>query len=146
TLALGQDGLFGFDAWLSGLLEEHAQEAPLLLALVGGITRLGDTGVLLTAIAAVALVLAVQSARHRLHDAWLPFWIMVTLGGLAFNGLLKELYHRPRPQFHSPIVDDTGWSFPSGHAMKALVVYGALAYLLLLAIQRPLLRLAAVLG
>jgi undecaprenyl-diphosphatase len=51
------------------------------------------------------------------------------LGGGFLNYLLKHLFVRARPDmFH--IIKETGYSFPSGHAMVSLCFYGMLAYLI----------------
>ncbi len=45
------------------------------------------------------------------------------------NYLLKIIFMRTRP-LDINIINETGYSFPSGHAMISLAVYGLLAYLL----------------
>jgi membrane-associated phospholipid phosphatase len=56
-------------------------------------------------------------------------WLITVIGGELFNLLLKASFQRPRPE-HSEILSSESWSFPSGHAMLSLVVYGMLVYLL----------------
>src|SRR5262249_41541037 len=46
------------------------------------------------------------------------------------NETVKHFVHRPRPVWDEPIATATGTSFPSGHAMGAMVLYGMLGYLL----------------
>ncbi|AJQ27892.1 phosphatase PAP2 family protein [Pelosinus fermentans] len=56
------------------------------------------------------------------------------LGGGLLNYLLKHLFVRARPDmFH--VIKETGYSFPSGHAMVSLCFYGMLAYLISLKIS-----------
>ena len=44
------------------------------------------------------------------------------------NQLLKRILRRPRPtEFR--IVEETGYSFPSGHSITSMVFYGYLVYL-----------------
>ena len=43
---------------------------------------------------------------------------------------LKELSARPRPDAALALVEETGYAFPSGHAVFAAAFYGALIYLL----------------
>lgn len=52
-------------------------------------------------------------------------------GGMAFNLLLKWLYHRERPSIHR-LVEESGYSFPSGHSMAAFLFFGMMAMLLTL--------------
>lgn len=56
-------------------------------------------------------------------------WLITVVGGELFNLLLKASFQRPRPE-HSEILSSESWSFPSGHAMLSLIVYGMLVYLL----------------
>lgn len=59
-------------------------------------------------------------------------FLFVSVGGAAvLNLILKYLIGRPRPEFPLAYLHDTGFSFPSGHAMISIAFYGALAYLLL---------------
>ena len=47
----------------------------------------------------------------------------------ALNQLLKRILQRPRPtEFR--IVEETGYSFPSGHSMVSMAFYGYLIYLI----------------
>jgi membrane-associated phospholipid phosphatase len=46
------------------------------------------------------------------------------------NSLLKLLFARPRPNVFPPLMAETSYSFPSGHTMSAVAVYGLLALLL----------------
>lgn len=62
----------------------------------------------------------------------LPFaiWLAARLlqnGGAALNSLLKHLFVRTRPDLFR-VVEATGYSFPSGHAMVSLCFYGMLAF------------------
>jgi undecaprenyl-diphosphatase len=43
--------------------------------------------------------------------------------------VLKRVFHRPRPELW-PTVPEDSYSFPSGHALGSVVVYGILAYLI----------------
>ena len=48
---------------------------------------------------------------------------------LILNQLLKRILRRPRPtEFR--IVEETGYSFPSGHSMVSMAFYGYLIYLI----------------
>lgn len=47
---------------------------------------------------------------------------------VVFNILLKSIFVRPRPLFPH-LVEVTGFSFPSGHSMVTMAVYGYLIYL-----------------
>ena len=45
------------------------------------------------------------------------------------NQLLKNILQRPRPN-EFRIIDETGYSFPSGHSMVSMAFYGYLIYLI----------------
>lgn len=56
--------------------------------------------------------------------------LLVALGGAGvLNTILKFWFGRRRPDLPWSVVHEQGFSFPSGHAMTALVSYGMLAYL-----------------
>ncbi len=60
----------------------------------------------------------------------LAIWYIstVALGAGALNQLVKHMFQQPRPNFEHLIVQG-GYTFPSGHAMGSIVLYGALIYL-----------------
>lgn len=51
-------------------------------------------------------------------------------GGAALSFLLKSLFHRSRPDLFR-VVQETGYSFPSGHALVTMCFYGMLAFLIM---------------
>jgi undecaprenyl-diphosphatase len=64
--------------------------------------------------------------RHK-HSAALL--VVATLGGLLLNNLLKIGFDRPRPHLFEWGTRAFSSSFPSGHAMNAVIVYSTVAYL-----------------
>ena len=55
------------------------------------------------------------------------------IGGDTFNRILKDAFHRPRPELfmlETPYARPVSASFPSGHATASMVLYLVLAYLL----------------
>ena len=62
--------------------------------------------------------------RRTGHPQPAAFYAGVTLGGWAFNLLLKQLIGRPRPDV-IPHLGRGGWfTYPSGHSMMSPLVYG----------------------
>ncbi|NJL61270.1 MAG: phosphatase PAP2 family protein [Methylacidiphilales bacterium] len=55
---------------------------------------------------------------------------VAAVGAIGLNYLLKEVFARARPALWSHIVDVGHYSFPSGHAMVSLVIYGFMGYVL----------------
>ncbi|BDI29128.1 phosphatase PAP2 family protein [Capsulimonas corticalis] len=55
--------------------------------------------------------------------------------GIAGAGLIIQLtkveVHRVRPTLFAPLLKETGYSFPSGHSLIAMVVYGLIGYFLM---------------
>ena len=49
-----------------------------------------------------------------------------------FNDLLKHIFVRSRPDSINWLVNESGYSFPSGHSMVSMAYYGYLIYLLYL--------------
>lgn len=65
----------------------------------------------------------------RKHRHELVLFIGVMVGSPILNMLLKGLFERARPEFHR-LVEISGYSFPSGHAMTAFTFYGIFTFLL----------------
>jgi membrane-associated phospholipid phosphatase len=93
--------------------------------------------VLIGIVGIVAFILYRQ--RRWTH---LIVWSIAWGGGELLNQLLKQIFLRPRPVFDEPLLTATNYSFPSGHAMMSIIVYGLLAYFVLLDISHPLKRIA----
>lgn len=67
--------------------------------------------------------------KNYFHSSW--FAITVIIPTVIINPLLKQIIHRPRPEEIYHLVSATSYSFPSGHSLGSVVVYGALAFLLM---------------
>jgi undecaprenyl-diphosphatase len=74
----------------------------------------------------VVAALFLWLTKHK-HSAALL--VITTSVGIVINGMLKDVFHRARPQVFPWGTDAFTSSFPSGHAMSAAVVYGTVAYL-----------------
>ena len=88
------------------------------------VTALGNTATL------AVLILVVSSflwlTHHRLSVALL---FTALAGGATLNLLLKEVFDRPRPDIVEWGTHVASASFPSGHAMSAMIAYASVAYL-----------------
>jgi membrane-associated phospholipid phosphatase len=71
--------------------------------------------------------------RQRRLEA--KVFAIACLGALILNQGLKLCFTKLRPQLWTHLISETSFSFPSGHALGALVLYGFLAYIL--AMQFP---------
>lgn len=69
------------------------------------------------------------------------FILISCLGGAGIlNFLLKHLFERNRPDIYR-VITETGYSFPSGHAMGALCFYGIVAFFFSLRFSNPIFKL-----
>jgi undecaprenyl-diphosphatase len=122
------DPLVRFDRAAADYL--HASATPALTTFFLTVKAFGS----IEAVALLGVLVAVLLARRR---QWLLLgtWVAAVVGSAILNRLLKELFARPRPFFEHPLLIETSYSFPSGHAMESLVVYGMLAYFAVLALK-----------
>jgi undecaprenyl-diphosphatase len=86
----------------------------------------------------LALVAALLRAGRR---PWAVLLVVAVPGGMALNVLLKLACARARPQIGPPLVHLLSYSFPSGHANQAMLLYGWAA--LYVATHAPAARRAA---
>ena len=59
---------------------------------------------------------------------YIPFVVCNLIFILIINIVLKHIYLRPRPEFM--LIEEYGYSFPSGHSMIAMAFYGLFIYIL----------------
>ncbi|WP_414571475.1 phosphatase PAP2 family protein [Nostoc sp. CCY 9925] len=114
---------YGLDR--SILLAIQKVHTPLLDQLMLSITFFGEPLVLLLISLGVGINWSYNNRR----------WQATTLGittssAMVLIYLLKVLFARARPTLWKWIIDVGHPSFPSGHAMLSLVVYGLIAYIL----------------
>jgi membrane-associated phospholipid phosphatase len=119
---------FGLDTTV--LLWLHQWANPVLDAVMLKITRLGNPKVV---VVVVVISLGWLWWRQRRLEA--KAFAIACLGALILNQGLKLFFAKPRPQLWTHLISESSFSFPSGHALGSLVLYGFLAYLL--ALQSP---------
>jgi membrane-associated phospholipid phosphatase len=116
----------------------NANVVPQLTAVFSAVTTLGNTPVLALVTAAAAAYLV---GRGRRLDASL---LVVTLvGAQLLTAILKGIFERPRPSFDDPVATAGWFSFPSGHALSSIALYGALVYVFTNRLRAPRANLAA---
>src|SRR5215211_1568012 len=108
---LTHDPLVRFDRETAAYL--HSLATPPLTTFFLIVTAFGsiETVVLLGVIVAAVL------ARRR-QWLYLGTWVAAVGGSAVLDRLLKELFARPRPYFEHPLLLETSYSFPSGHAIS----------------------------
>jgi membrane-associated phospholipid phosphatase len=139
ALAAAGEAIVGVDEGVAASL--HSNASPAATAFVQLVTQLGSTAVLLAVTAVAAGYLARLGRRA---DA--AFLVLAFAGAEALTWSLKALFQRERPSFDEPIATASSFSFPSGHALVSLAVYGALAYVLLDGVRSRRARSACVAG
>jgi undecaprenyl-diphosphatase len=108
------------------LLWLNAHASPTLDIAALEVTSLGSTTVVVMVLLLSSAFL--WSARHRYSV--LLLWVAM-VGGTVLNLQLKAEFGRPRPQLFPWRTIQVGHSsFPSGHALTAVVLYATIAYLL----------------
>ncbi|MBA2351752.1 MAG: phosphatase PAP2 family protein [Burkholderiales bacterium] len=112
---------------------------PQLTSLMLVVTHLGGNA-FVSVIAAIAILIALQ--RQRRHRA--IFLSIAVYGGLLLNAGLKQLFQRARPLFENPVLVLETYSFPSGHAMAATMLYGSLAVVCIASLRSATARGATV--
>ncbi|MEG4809002.1 phosphatase PAP2 family protein [Microcoleus sp. F8-D3] len=114
---------YAFDT--SILLYLRSLHTPLGDRIMLGFTFLGEPNLLLVICLTLGIILLARN--HRSEAAT----IAIAAGGaIGLNLLLKKLFARARPQLWERVVDVRFYSFPSGHAMISMVIYGLLGYFL----------------
>ena len=125
-----------FDRSLLSFMDHHRN--PLLTQAATVLAHLGSP----TVVVGIALVGAVAGLiwRKIRGAAWtLP--IAVIGAGIIIQSV-KMLVQRPRPTLYTPLLHEGGFSFPSGHSLIAMVVYGLLGYFALSLVKNQAGRLA----
>ena len=106
--------------WRGGWLDDAA----IALSVIG----LGGVGLAGLSISWVTMAaVALQTGRHMWADA---LFLTVAVLAPAINLGLKELTARPRPDAALALVEESGYAFPSSHAVFAAAFFGALIHVL----------------
>ena len=74
----------------------------------------------------ICLFMALYIVRERSRYHLLALLLTIPIG-MVMNAMLKYAFHRSRPVWDDPILMIGSFSFPSGHAMAATLLYGFLA-------------------
>lgn len=73
------------------------------------------------------ILLLIKSLREKYGVKF----ALAALSSTALYQITKYIFQRPRPDLALRLIEQGGYSFPSGHSMNCLVSYGILIYLLL---------------
>ena len=75
----------------------------------------------------LALILILIPKTRR--NIGIPMAI-TAISSTIIYGIVKALFQRPRPDIALHLIDQGGYSFPSGHSMNGMVFFGILIYLI----------------
>jgi undecaprenyl-diphosphatase len=132
---IDRDELFRGDTWIGNLVAPLRTGSGLAIARV--VSMLGIS------ITMTVLALVVVATFYRRNWRMVAIgWTLLFGGGKLVEFLLKHLFRRSRPGGS----EDMSYSYPSGHAMGAMIGYGILAYLLLRRAERPATRVIITAG
>lgn len=115
-------GTQAFDDSIMRWIAAHQQ--PLVQQTMLEVTALGTGVVVAMVVFVAALFLWLNSHKHSAI-----LLLVANFGGIVLNNLLKLGFDRPRPQIFKWGTYAASSSFPSGHAMSSVIVYGTVAYL-----------------
>ena len=105
------------------LLTIHSYRSPVLDRLAFDVTWLGSSyGIITLAIIFSAGLLFLK----RYVD--LGTFAAVLIGASLMVVTLKFVFHNPRPQVFPPLVQESNFSFPSGHSLTSFALWGFFAW------------------
>lgn len=92
------------------------------------ITQLGNPRIVVIVAALSLVILWLQRYKQEAK-----VFAITCLGGAILSTGMKLAFSKPRPELWHRLVTEKSFSFPSGHALGSVVLYGFLAYLLAIA-------------
>ena len=132
-LAIAEDvfekEIFEFDSVVYNFLVNNRNE--VLNNFFKIITQFGSAIVLI-----IITILCVIFIRDKKYKILVPA-NLVTIA--IINIVLKNFFLRPRPN-EFRLIEETGYSFPSGHAMASTAIYGLLIYIVHEKVENKILR------
>lgn len=112
-----------FDSYIYQLVKNMRTD--MLTAILKGITELGSTvGLFFIALITVIIMFILKKRKIA---------IGVTLNLLISSityVVLKNIFQRPRPPIEERLIEETGYSFPSGHSTNNMAFYVFAIYLI----------------
>ncbi|QHW32997.1 phosphatase PAP2 family protein [Paenibacillus rhizovicinus] len=123
SMLVSRNRLAHFDASIIDAVQ--GWENDTLTAIAKVLAKVGSSAVIIPALLVLAVVLYIV-LKHRKE---LVLLIGGMLGSTLLNDALKPIYRRARPDIHR-IVEEQGYSYPSGQSMAAFTFYFLVTYLL----------------
>lgn len=123
SLAVFLECVFPLDTTVLQVIRQL--ESPLMDSLMVGTTRLGDPSFTVPLVFVIFTLLLLK--KHWLEA---KIFALNCFGGVVFSTGLKLFFGKARPALWNSPIDEVTYSYPSGHALGSVVLYGFLAYLL----------------
>jgi len=101
----------------------HTHSSPALTNFMRLMSLIGSPA-LLVALSLIAFVILLHVA-HWPREALL--FLITMAGGFVLDGVLKVVFHRARPPSYFGTPEPNSYSFPSGHALFSVCLWGSLA-------------------
>ncbi|MGV3243928.1 phosphatase PAP2 family protein [Staphylococcus sp. 11261D007BR] len=101
----------------------YSSESFITTSIFFGATQIGEVWMMIT----LSLIVAVLLLLYRYKVEALFFALTMILSGIS-NPILKNIFDRERPTILR-LIDISGFSFPSGHAMGSTAFFGSLIYI-----------------
>ena len=109
--------------------------SPAVTIFMKNITKLSNTGFMIIIATTLTLLFLFKWKQKNIAKLIPCSLIFITL----MNQTLKAIFQRERP-FGYRLIEMTGYSFPSGHAMVSMAFYGLLIYIIYHLIKNKVLR------
>lgn len=123
SMLISDREIIGFERRIIAVVQ--GMESPVLTKVMKIFTFIGSTKFVII-LSMFLIFFLYKVLKHRLE---LVLFITAIAGTAILNQLLKQWFHRIRPDFHR-LIEIGGYSFPSGHAMSAFTLYVMISFLL----------------
>lgn len=127
SIVTNQAWIFAFDQTITNWIRPAATPSANTLFVVTFITTFGDVKMIVPLMLLFFAYLAFYK-KNRGLALWLV--LNISIGAGLLNLIAKHLFLRPRPSIEHFVVV-SGWSFPSGHSMGAMICYTSIAFALI---------------
>ena len=109
----------------------YSIRTPWLTEVVKAITFMGNTKTIVTICVLLLVVPLVKGKAgwQITKKIGVPIGAVAIIGS-AINKIFKHTILRPRPDVSLHLIEQGGWSFPSGHSISGLLLYGFLVWLI----------------
>lgn len=112
------NNISGFDISIYNVI--MSLKSDFMTFIMKAITRFGDAETLIL----IAIICLIFIRNKKIGGS-----IAINLASVGLiNYVLKKIIQRPRPPLEFRMVEESSFSFPSGHAMASMAFYGLIVY------------------